>query len=114
MGLLFAPIFYMTAYFLFVSIQFGHDPAVKEQTMQSAGACYKVSPWLEVAAYRFFEPARLCDAYYFRPKLWEDRRKPVTTSQNKIVSFQPFLMVVWNHEIHYEKLIKKSIDFINC
>jgi hypothetical protein len=78
-GLLLALIFYLGAYFLCVSIQFGHNPAVQEQTIQSAGAYYKVSPRLEAVAYRFFEPARLCDAYYFRPKLWEDRQKPVTT-----------------------------------
>ena len=79
MGMLFPLIFYIGAYFLCVSIQFEHNPAVMERSIESAGVYYKVSPRLEVVAYRFFEPARLCDAYYFRPKLWEDRQKPVTT-----------------------------------
>jgi uncharacterized membrane protein len=78
-GLLFALIFYIGAYFLCASIQFEHNPAVMEQSIESAGVYYKVSPRLEAVAYRFFEPARLCDAYYFRPKLWEDRQKPVAT-----------------------------------
>jgi hypothetical protein len=79
MGLLFALILYVGAYFLCVSIQFGHDPVVMEESIESAGAYYKVSPRLEEVARRFFEPARFCDAYCFRPKLWEDRQKPVTT-----------------------------------
>jgi hypothetical protein len=69
----------MGAYFLCASVQFGRNPASMEPTIQSTGVYYKVSPRLEMAAYRFFEPARLCDAYYFRPKLWEDRQEPIKT-----------------------------------
>ncbi|MGO8700065.1 MAG: hypothetical protein ACLQVY_20445 [Limisphaerales bacterium] len=80
MGLVFALILYVGAYCLCVSIQFEHNPAVMEESVQSAGIYYKVSPSLETIARCVFEPAWLCDAYYFRPKLWEDRQKPVATT----------------------------------
>ena len=74
-GLFAASILYFGAYYFFVSLRFGHDIVVKESNIESVGAYYRVNPRLESFALWFFEPARLCDAYCFRPKLWEDRQQ---------------------------------------
>jgi hypothetical protein len=77
-GLLASSVLYFGAYFSLVSLRFGHDIVEKEPSIESVGAYYRVSPRLEVFARWFFEPARLCDNYCFRPKLWEDRQKGVS------------------------------------
>jgi len=64
---------YLSAYYACVSIQF--EPLQHQPTVEIAYAHYKAGPLSEEFARRFFEPARLCDAYYLRPHLWEDRQR---------------------------------------
>jgi len=64
---------YFIAYFACVSIQF--RPYSHQWNIEEAYAHYKAGPLSEDFVRRFFEPARLCDAYYLRPHLWEDRHR---------------------------------------
>jgi hypothetical protein len=43
------------------------------KTVGTAYAYYKVGSRLEGFMCSFFEPARLCDAYYLRPELWMNK-----------------------------------------
>ena len=66
---------YMAAYFLCVdSPRFAHSPAVMEESLESAGVHYRVSPRLEHAALYLFGPAHFLDANLFRPQLWKERQ----------------------------------------
>ena len=60
---------YFAAYFLCVSIEFGEG---KESTLHLAYARYQPAPFSDGFAQWMFEPARLIDATYLRPRLWRD------------------------------------------
>jgi hypothetical protein len=73
LGTLAAGALYIGAYFACVSVRFNYAMRPSGKSVGTAYAYYKVGPLLEDFVGSFFEPARLCDAYYLRPKLWEDR-----------------------------------------
>jgi hypothetical protein len=72
-GTVAAAAIYLGAYFACVSVQFRYGMEAKVRSIGRAHAYYKVPPALDDIADSFFEPARLFDAYYLRPQLWEDR-----------------------------------------
>ena len=74
MGIITAATLYLGAYFACVSVRYRHDVTVKEESIESAGAYYKVGSHLQNAACWFFLPASFCDAYLLRPNVWADRQ----------------------------------------
>ncbi len=72
-GTLGAVALYVGAYYACVSVQFQRGLAFKEPSIESAYAYYRIGEQWQDFAQSFFEPARLLDAYYFRPDLWKDK-----------------------------------------
>jgi len=66
-------VIYMGVYFACVSIEFTYPMEVGGLGVGSARVYYNVGPLSQDMAHSFFEPARLCDAYYLRPKRWADK-----------------------------------------
>ena len=73
-GTLVAVILYLGVYFACVSIYFRYPMQVGGKSIGHARVYYKVGPISQDFACSFFEPARLFDAYYLHPKLWEDKQ----------------------------------------
>ena len=65
-------ILYMGIYFTCVSVECRYAMDVP-RSVGSPYAYYHVGPVSLDFAHVFFEPARLFDASYLRPHLWEDR-----------------------------------------
>jgi hypothetical protein len=73
LGTLAAAVLYLGAYFACISIEFRYAMRVGAPSLGSARPYYKVGPISQDFAQSFFEPARLFDAYYLRPKSWADK-----------------------------------------
>jgi hypothetical protein len=74
LGTLAAVTLYFCAYFACLTVYLRY-PAPVSGGLGSADArvYYKVGPLSQDFARLFFEPAQLIDAYYLRPKYWQDK-----------------------------------------
>jgi len=73
-GTIAAIVLYFTAYFACVSVQTMYAVGIKGPSGARIIAYYKVGFLLQDFASYVFEPARLCDACYFRPELWNNAK----------------------------------------
>jgi len=71
-GTVAAAALYVAAYFACVSVQMLYAMGIDGPTGARVYAYYRVGHQLQNSAAWFFEPVRLCDAYYFRPHLWNE------------------------------------------
>ena len=71
-GIVVAVVLYIAAYFACVSVETSYHMGINGPVGAKIHAYYRVGDKLQDLATWFFEPARLCDSYYFRPRLWNE------------------------------------------
>jgi|ERR1017187_4503602 hypothetical protein len=71
-GTLAAVLLYIAAYFACVSVEVSYHLGIDGPVGAKVHAYYRVGSTLQDLATWIFEPAQLCDSYYFRPRLWNE------------------------------------------
>ena len=87
-GTVAAVVLYIAAYFACVSVETSYHMGIDGPVGAKVHAYYRVGSTLQDLATWVFEPARLCDSYYFRPKLWNEPKR-----NGKILPLERYLPI---------------------